>query len=170
MVLELEGFVYGGAEGGGVGAADGVDGFAAVEDDEGGHGADAVGAGDGGVAVDVDLAEGNFLGDGVFLGEALEGRRDHFAGAAPVGVDYRRRIHVLASEGARRDGGGDVRRFVRDYRVARTWDGSGYIQSAMTTLWVLRISSHCAEEPMLMGPDMLNQMCVWLRRSWKMTG
>ena len=102
MVLELEGFVYGGAEGGRVGAADGVDGFAAVEDDEGGHGADAVGARDGGVAVDVDLAEGDFLGDGVFLGEALEGRCDHFAGAAPVGVDYRRRIDMLASEGARR--------------------------------------------------------------------
>jgi hypothetical protein len=40
------------------------------------------------LVVDVDFTESNLAGLGVFGGQGLEGRRNHLARAAPVGVDY----------------------------------------------------------------------------------
>jgi hypothetical protein len=65
-----------------------------LEGQEGRHGSDAVGLGDGRLGVGVDLAEGYLAGFGVFRGQRLEGRRDHLAWTAPVGVDCEARCQL----------------------------------------------------------------------------
>ncbi|KAI9172295.1 putative methyltransferase [Paramyrothecium foliicola] len=86
-VAELGSLCDGLAERGRVGALDGLDGLAAMEDYEGGHGGDAVGSSNAGLLVNVDLGEGDLLRARVLLCEALKVRCDHLARAAPVGVD-----------------------------------------------------------------------------------
>lgn len=71
----------------GVGALDGLNASAVVEDLEGGHGGDAVCAGHIALAVSVDLCECNLLGTRVLLCKALVVRSNHLAWAAPVSID-----------------------------------------------------------------------------------
>lgn len=93
----LDGILNGLCQLGRVGALDGLDGRAVLEDHEGRHGAHAVLRGDVAQLVDVDLGKGDALGLRVLGGEGFEGRRDHLAGPAPVGVDCEtRRGCVLA--------------------------------------------------------------------------
>lgn len=85
---QFHSLVNGGRQSRRVSTLDGVDDGAGAQDDEGGHGADAVLRGNLALAVDVDLAEGDLARLGVLGGQRLEGGRDHFAGTAPVGVDW----------------------------------------------------------------------------------
>ena len=52
------------------------------------HGGYCIAASNGGLRVDVDLSEGNLVGFRVLFREAFKVRSNHFAGTAPVGVDY----------------------------------------------------------------------------------
>ena len=63
---ELDGLLHGGGQGWRVGALYGAHGVAVVEDKEGGHGADIVLLGYVALVVDVDLAEGDLFGLGIF--------------------------------------------------------------------------------------------------------
>lgn len=58
-----------------------------LEEEKGGHGGDAVCAGDVLDVVDVDLCEGEDVGDAVLCGEGLKDGGDGFAGGAPVGKE-----------------------------------------------------------------------------------
>lgn len=86
-IAERNGLCDGFGQGRRVGAADGLDGRAVVEDLERGHGSDALRAGDVGLVVDVDLGKGHLVRARVLLGEALKVRRNHLAGTAPIGIE-----------------------------------------------------------------------------------
>ena len=84
---ELDGLLDGVGEGAGVGAADALELGGALEDDEGRHRGDLVRRRDRLLVVDVDLAERDLAGLRELRRQRFERRRDHLAGAAPVGVD-----------------------------------------------------------------------------------
>lgn len=100
-VAERDGLCDGFGQGRRVRAADGLDGRAVVEDLERGHGSDALGAGDVGLVVDVDLGKGHLVRARVLLGEALKVRRNHLAGTAPIGVDCDALLVGLAQDRTR---------------------------------------------------------------------
>lgn len=130
LIRKLQRVLNGLCEGGRVRALDGLDRLAAVEDDEGGHGADAVGAGNGGLAVDIDLAEGDLVRFGVFSRETFDVGCDLFARAAPVGVD----CHGVCQ---------------RSLGCAGDDCLEDHLQSAITTLLPLRMPCHWPADWML---------------------
>ena len=96
-----------------VGAADhsrAVDGdlVAVLEKEEGGHGGDAVLARHGLDVVDVDLGEGEVVGDAVLLGPLRIQRRDLLARSAPVGVEVGNDVLRRSEEGVELGLRGDV--------------------------------------------------------------
>lgn len=128
-VAERDGLCDGFGQGRRVGAADGLDGRAVVKDLEGGHGSDAVRAGNVGLVVDVNLCKGNLVRARMLFGEALEVRRDHLARATPIGVDC-------------------------DALVSTCWRKAERetVQSAMTTVVPESSDCHSPSDPIWMGP------------------
>ena len=85
------GGAVGGESGDGLGAAVG-------EEEEGGHGGDAVGLGDGRDVVDVDLGKGEAAGDAAGSGHLGVERRNGLAGRTPVGEEVGDDVRVGRDE------------------------------------------------------------------------
>ncbi|KAL9471909.1 hypothetical protein ACSS6W_009850 [Trichoderma asperelloides] len=103
----------GSAQAAGVGALDhglAVDGnlLALLEEEEGGHGGDAVAGGNLGDVVDVDLGKGEGVFGAVLVGERLVDGGDGLAGRAPVGVEVDGDVGVCGEERVELLGGLDV--------------------------------------------------------------
>lgn len=84
---QLDCLLDGAREGGRIGALNRVDYSAIVKDEEGRHRPHAVLLGNIFLTVYIDLAERDLLRLGILGREGLKYRRDHLAGATPVGID-----------------------------------------------------------------------------------
>lgn len=101
------------AQAAGIGALDhglAVDGdlLAVLEEEERGHGGDAVAGGNLLDVVDVDLGKGERVFGAVLVGEGLVDGRDGLAGRAPVGVEVDGDVGVCGEERVEVLGGLDV--------------------------------------------------------------
>ncbi|KAI9158024.1 hypothetical protein HJFPF1_06010 [Paramyrothecium foliicola] len=118
----------GGAEAPGVSALDhllAVDGdlLALLEEHEGGHGGDAVAAGDVADVVDVDLGKGQLARVAVLAGEVGEDGGDGLAGGAPVGEEVDGDVGGAGEELVELRGRGDV----LDLVVGHGGDGRAFV-------------------------------------------
>lgn len=84
---QLDSLLDRGGQGLRVGALDGLDGRAVLENHKGGHGPDTILGRDLALVINVDLGERDALRLGVLGRETFESRCNHLARAAPVGVE-----------------------------------------------------------------------------------